>query len=67
LTLSASICGVNVSAPVSGVKGDFCFDFPADNLEPDEDLLGGPPKDAGRREISSVLSGKTEVFRVNFG
>jgi len=64
---SVSKCGVKVSAPFSGAKGDFCLDFPAGSFVPDDDLLGGPPKDAGLREISSVLSGKTEVFRVNFG
>lgn len=67
LTESVSNCGAKVSAPDSEVKGDFCLNFPADNFVPDVDLLGGPPKDAGLREISSVLSGKTEVFRVNFG
>ena len=50
LTESVSICGVKLSTPLSGVKGDFCLDFP-DNFVPDSDLLGGPPtKRRGRRK-----------------
>ena len=50
------MCGVKVSAPFSGVKGDFCFDFPADNFEPEDDLLGGPPEVEEEGIIDGIIS-----------